>query len=177
MLRRTILLPVVCILLSLDPGPALAQGTNPLLLSGTMATTRDGGAAPDSGLYDRRSLRFESHHWGLRIIRGNDDAVVGQTRWFRSFDLASIVAPSEPALLEAREFNKNRTPGMWALTLGIVATAADAIMVRTHGSPNFVTSTLGIGGVILIVSGAEHLDRASEALSRSLWWYNRDLKR
>jgi len=66
---------------------------------------------------------------------------------------------------------------MWALSLGIVAVAADAILVRVNGNPSFVTSGLGIGGVVLIVSGAERLDKASEALSKSLWWYNRDLRK
>jgi hypothetical protein len=156
---------------------AASQETTPLSLPGNMQPTHSEGSTPDSGQYDRRALRFESHRWTIRVLQGNDGVVVGRTQWFRRFDLASIVSSSDRALSEAEEFNRNRTPGMWALSLGILAVAADAIVVRVNGNPGFVTSALGIGGVVLIVSGAERLDRASEALSKSLWWYNRDLRK
>ena len=66
---------------------------------------------------------------------------------------------------------------MWALSLGIVAVAADAVVVRATHNPGIVTSVLGVGGVMLMVYGGQRLDMASEALSKSLWWYNRDLKK
>ena len=177
MLRPSMLLFVASVLSLTPAAGALSQNTPQLSITRQMHATPSDGTRPDSVQYDHRALRFESHRWGIRILEGNEERVVGKTQWFRSFDLASIVASSNRALSEAQDFNKYRTPGMWALTLGIVAVAADAVMVRANGNPNFVTSTVGIVGTVLIVSGAERLDRASEALSRSLWWYNRDLSK
>ena len=174
MSRRTLLLYIMSSLM-ITSAPAASQGTTPLSLPGNMQLTHSEGSTPDSGQYDRRALRFESHRWTIRVLRGNDDIVVGRTQWFRRFDLASIVSSSDRALSEAHQFNRNRTPGMWALSLGILAVAAEGILVRVTGTPSFVTSTVGIGGVVLIVSGAQRLDKASEALSKALWWYNRDL--
>lgn len=180
MLRLNVAIYFLSVPLMVLSTRAASQDASQLPGTGNMSLTHPMDSETkgrDSGEYDRRALRFELHRGTIRILQGNDGAVVGRTQWFRPFDLASIVSSSERARSEAQDFNRNRTPGMWALTLGIVATAADAILVRTQGSPNFVTSAVSIGGLILIVSGIERLDRASEALSRSLWWYNRDLKK
>lgn len=177
MSRQDLLLYITCVSLILVSAPAASQDTTPLSLTGSMQIKHSEGSTPDSSQYDRRALRFESHRGTVRVLQGNDDIVVGRTQWFRRFDLASIVSSSDRALSEAQEFNRNRTPGMWALSLGILAVAAEGILVRANGNPSLVTSGLGIGGLVLIVSGAERLDRASEALSRSLWWYNRDLRK
>jgi len=136
-----------------------------------------GAGRADSSEYDRRALRFETYRGTIRILQGTDGVVVGKTTWFRRLDLASIVAPSEQALSESAEFNRNRTPGMWLLTLGILTMAGDAIAVQAMHHPAPVTHVVGIAGLMLTAYGAERLDKASEALSKSLWWYNRDLRK
>lgn len=177
MSRLNLAIYILSVSLMVTSTPAASQDTTPPSLVGKMQIKHSEGSTSDSGQYDRRALRFESHRGTIRVLQGNDDVVVGRTQWFRRFDLASIVASSDRALSEAQEFNRNRTPGMWALSLGILAVAADGILVRVNGNPSLVTSGLGIGGLVLIVSGAERLDRASEALSKSLWLYNRDLRK
>lgn len=177
MSHRTLLLCITYALLVIKSAPAGSQSTTPLLVPGEMEQTHSVGRTPDSSQYDRRALRFESHRAAIRVLQGNEGTVVGKTQWFRSFDLASIVSSSDRAVAEAGDFNRYRTPGMWMLSLGIVAVAADAILVRANGHPSLATSTLGIGGFVLAVSGLERLDRASEVLSKSLWWYNRDLRK
>ena len=165
-----------CILAATAPA-VMAQSTSHISSAVNMTSARSEASRSDQSEYDRRALRFESHRGTIRVLQGNDGIVVGKTEWFRRFDLASIVSSSDRAVSEAQEFNRNRTPGMWALTLGILAVAADGIIVRANDGPDVVTSVLGIGGVALIAYGAGRLDAASEALSKSLWWYNRDLRK
>ena len=130
----------------------------------------------DSGDYDTRALRFESHLGIFKVIRGGDGTVVAKAEWFRRFDLASIVAPSERALAEAREFSRNRTPGVWMASLGFLVFAAGAIMLKATRELNAFSVVTGLIGTALMVYGAGRLEEAGEALSKSLWWYNRDLK-
>ena len=177
MSRLTLAIYTVSVSLMLTPAPAPSQNAPQLSAPDKMPLTHSEESTPASGEYDRRALRFESHRGTIRVLQGNDGTVVGGTQWFRRFDLASIVSSSDRAVSEAEAFNRNRTPGMWALSLGIVAVAADAVVVRATHNPGIVTSVLGVGGVMLMVYGGQRLDMASEALSKSLWWYNRDLKK
>ncbi len=163
-------------LLSTVSTPVAAQIASQPTLVAKMALAHPKNPSPAQSEYDRGALRFESHRWTIRVLRGTDEVVVGRTQWFRPFDLASIVAPSEQAQYEAREFNRNRTPGMWGLTFGVLTIVGGTIAAQTAHHPTPLTSVAGIAGTWLLIYGAERLDRASEALSRSLWWYNRDLK-
>ncbi len=130
----------------------------------------------DSGDYDTRALRFESHLGIFKVIRGGDGTVVAKAEWFKRFDLASIVSPSVRALAEAREFSRNRTPGVWMASLGFLVFAAGAIMLKATRELNVFSVVTGLIGTALMVYGAGRLEEAGKALSKSLWWYNRDLK-
>jgi len=131
----------------------------------------------DSDMYKRRALRFESHHGAIRIVEGADGAVVGGTEWFKRFELASLVGSSERAVAEASAFNRNRRAGEWALALGFVVFAFDARMLKVTGDQNAASVITALGGTAVMIYGAERLGQANAALSRSLWWYNRDLKK
>jgi hypothetical protein len=51
------------------------------------------------------------------------------------------------------------------------------VIVAANSSNNAASPVLIIGGVGVMVWGAQHLSMSYSALSRALWWYNRDLKR
>jgi len=131
----------------------------------------------DSDMYDRRAIRFESHHGTIRIIEGADGAVVGRIEWFKRFELAALVGSSERAVAEASAFSRDRRAGEWALALGFVVFAFDAIMLKVAGDQNAATVITALGATAVMIYGAERLGHANAALSRSLWWYNRDLKK
>jgi hypothetical protein len=152
---------------------ALIAGASCVVLTGPMA----GAQTSDSTRgYEVQALRFESYWGNAKIIRGADGPVVGTAGWFRSFDVAKLVVASPPALAEAHVYKTNSLRGSVVGTLGATATAV-GIVVAANGSSNAASPMLIIGGVGAMVWGAKRLNTAVAALSRSLWWYNRDLAR
>jgi hypothetical protein len=111
-----------------------------------------------------------------RIVRGLDGPVVGKIGLFTRPDVASLVAPSENAMKEGREFNRNHGPGMLAGITGAGIFAFSLAASKAAG-PNWVLTTGTVGGAMLMLYGAVRLDKAYSALSKSIWWYNRDLKK
>ena len=122
------------------------------------------------------ALRFESSWGHVSIIRGADGPVVGTLGWFRDFDLTQLVASSPPAVADAREFQTNNFRGSLVGTIGATTTLV-GVIVAANSSNNAASPVLVIGGVGAMVWGAQHLSMSYSALSRALWWYNRDLKR
>jgi hypothetical protein len=126
--------------------------------------------------YDGQALRFESSWGNVKVIRGADGPVVGNIGWFRSFDVEKLVAASPSARAEARVYKTNNFRGSVVTTVGALA-AAIGIVVVANSSNNASSPILIIGGVGAMGWGAQHFHAAYSALSRSLWWYNRDLAR
>lgn len=127
--------------------------------------------------YDRRALRFESSYLGsAKIIRGADGPLVGTAGWFRSFDVEKLLAASPSAQAEARVFKTNNLRGSVVGAIGAAATAV-GIVVTANSSNNASSPVLIIGGVGAMAWSAQRFNVAFSALSRSLWWYNRDLAR
>jgi hypothetical protein len=130
----------------------------------------------DSTRYDGQALRYESYWGSARIIRGADGPLVGTAGWFRSFDVEKLVASSAPARAEARVYKSNSIRASVVGTIGATA-AVVGVALSANNSNNAATPILIIGGVGAMAWGAQHLHIAFSALSRSLWWYNRDLAR
>ena len=126
--------------------------------------------------YDGQALRFESYWGSVRVIRGAEGPVVANIGWFRSYDVEKLVAASPPARAEARIYKTNNFRGSVVTSLGATA-AAIGIVVVANSSNNASSPILIIGGVGAMAWGAQHFHAAYSALSRSLWWYNRDLAR
>lgn len=126
--------------------------------------------------YDAQALRFESNWGNIRIIRGANGPIVGTAGWFRTFDVEKLVAASPPARAEARVYETNNlrgsiVGGLGALTLGV------GVVVAANSSNNASSPVLIIAGAGAMAWGARQMSIAYSALSRSLWWYNRDLAR
>ena len=137
-------------------------------------STADAQSSDSTRGYDG-ALRFESYWGNAKIIRGADGPVVGTAGWFRSFDVEKVVATSPPALAEARVFKTNNFRGSVVGSIGALATVV-GVVVAANGS-NAASPILIIGGVGAMGWGVQHMNTAVRALSRSLWWYNRDLAR
>ena len=127
--------------------------------------------------YDENALRVDQHRGTISIVRGVSETVVLKVGPFRAADVAGIVSPSPNAVGEAKKFEHDYRPGTWIASLGI-ATLGLAIGSYRIGDLNQAIPTgLTIAGVSLITYGGWRLGNAYRALSKSVWWYNRDLKR
>jgi hypothetical protein len=134
-------------------------------------------AATDSARsYDARALRFESSWGNVRIIRGADGELVGTSGWFRNIELEKLVAASPTAVSQARLYEKNNFRGSLVGTVGAV-TSVVGLVLTTNSSNGASSPALIIGGVGAMVWGVQHVNMSYSALSRALWWYNRDLPR
>jgi len=141
-------------------------------LSGVSVLTAQEGAT-----YDDNALRLEGHIGDVRIVRGAQGTVLGKIGVFRGIDVAKLVSPSEKATIEAKNFAHDYAPGTWLTSLGIATLGAAIGVSRIHDVNSSITTGLMLAGTGLIVYGGGRLQNAYNALSRSVWWYNRDLTR
>ena len=140
-------------------------------------TTAAGAQSKDSTRGSEvQTLRYESYFGNARIIRGADGPVVGTVGWFRSFDVENLVAASPSAQPDARLYKTNNFRASVVTSIGAAATVI-GVMVTANSSNNASSPILIIGGVGAMAWGAQHFNIAYSALSRSLWWYNRDVAR
>jgi hypothetical protein len=131
--------------------------------------------------YDARAIRLETNSWGFRtLVRGREGTVLGKIGDFRAPDVAAMVAPSDAAVREAREFKRRYdrahiafVPATAALFLSLSVMRLDGLD-RGELVPAYAAAAAG--GAILTYAIVQ-LNRAYGALGRSIWWYNRDLDR
>jgi len=143
---------------------------------GRNSSARAASVSDSTHKYDVQALRLESNWGNVSIIRGADGPVIGTAGWFRTFDVEKLVAKSPSALADARAYRRNNLQGsivggLGALTLGV------GVIVAANSSNNASSPVLIIAGAGAMAWGAQHVSMAYSALSRSLWWYNRDLAR
>lgn len=150
-----------------------------VLLGGT--GTMEGQEQHGVPEYDARALRVENREGDRVVVRGRDGLVLGKIGGLRGgVDLANVVAPSENAVREARDFSKRARRGNWAMTVGLTAISVWLLTSRIHDMDPAVATAVdaaSAGGLVLAVYGAVQLNKANTALGRSIWWYNRDLGR
>jgi hypothetical protein len=152
------------------------EGTAVAAAATTPARSIPEHAADSVHGYDTRALRFESSWGNVRIIRGADGTVVGTVGWFRDFDVEKLLATSPSAVAEARVYQTDNFRGSLVGGIG-AATTLVGVLVAANSSNNAASPALVIAGVGAMVWGAQHLSMSYSALSRALWWYNRDLTR
>ena len=126
--------------------------------------------------YDQNALRLDGKFGDVSIVRGIDGTVVGKIGVFRGIDVAKVVETSPNAVAEAREFQRNYRPGTIALGLGLIGLGASVGASQIHDTNRGITTGLSIATIGLITYGGGRLQKAYNALHKSLWWYNRDLK-
>ena len=126
--------------------------------------------------YDENALRVEQHRGTISIVRGVSETTVLKVGAFRAADLAGIVSPSPNAVVEAKIFERDYLPGAWITSLGIATLGAAIGSSKIADLNQAIPIGLTIAGMSLIVYGGLRLENAYRALSKSVWWYNRDLK-
>jgi len=130
--------------------------------------------AQDSS-YDDNALRVESRRGNLQIVRGIQDSVVSRSGVFRGPRVASLVIRSDSALAQAKIFERDFQPGQYLTAIGIATLGAAIGIWRISDINAAIPTGLTIVSVSLITYGGAKLESAHRALSRAIWWYNRDL--
>lgn len=139
-----------------------------------------GGSAvltAQNGSYDGNALRLEAHNGDVRIIRGVQGTVLGRIGTFRGLDVARLVSSSEKATVEAEKFARDYGPGSWIAAAGLATLGAAVGASQIDGVNRGIALGLTLASTGLIVYGGGRLQSAYNALSRSVWWYNRDLEK
>ncbi len=131
-------------------------------------------AAAQERTYEEHALRIDEGPGTLRIVRGIGDSVVLRIGSVRSVDVARVMGPSPNAVVQAKLFEANYRPGVWIASLGIAVMGGAIGASRMHAG-QFTTAGLTITSFALIAYGASRLETAYRALSKAIWWYNRDL--
>lgn len=144
--------------------------------NGTPAVTAPQARSDSSSAYDSQALRFESSWGSANVLRGAKGEVVGTVGWFRHFDVEKLVQSSPQAASAAREFRSANFRGSLVTTIG-ASLVAIGIVVATNNSNNASTPVLIVAGAGGIGWGLQKINSSYAALSRALWWYNRDLSR
>jgi hypothetical protein len=129
------------------------------------------------GTYDEKALRVEQHRGTISIVQGVSETTVLKIGAFRAVDVAKVVSTSPNAVAQARLFEHDYRPGTWIVSLGIATLGAAIGTYRIADLSQTIPTSLAIAGVSLITYGGWRLGNAYRALSRSVWWYNRDLKK
>jgi hypothetical protein len=127
--------------------------------------------------YDENALRIDQRRGTISIVRGVSETTVLKVGAFREAHVAGIVSPSPNAVAEARIFERDYLPGAWITSLGIATLGAAIGSSKIADLNQAVPIGLTIAGMSLIVYGGRRLESAYRALSKSIWWYNRDLKK
>lgn len=133
-------------------------------------------SAQDSS-YDDNALRVESRRGNLQIVRGVRGTVVARSGVFHGPNVAGLVTRSDSALAEAKVFERDFQPGQYVIAAGIATLGAAIGVWRIHGINTVIPTGLTIVSVSLITYGGTKLESAYRALSKAIWWYNRDLKK
>ena len=142
-----------------------------LLITGVAAM-----AAQESS-YDENALRVVSRQGSMQILRGVEGTVASRSGIFHGPRVADLVAQSDSALAEAKIFERDYEPAQWLLATSIVSLGALIGASRINDINPFIQVGLTATTFVPFAFGAKKLDSAYQALSKAIWWYNRDLKR
>ncbi len=148
---------------------ALRAGICLLIMGPAMMTAQE-------STYDENALRIDQNRGTISIVRGVSETELLKIGAFRAVDVAGVVSQSPNAVTQAKIFENDYRPGTWIMSLGIATLGAAIGSYRIAGLNQAIPTGLTIAGVSLITYGGWRLGNAYRALSRSVWWYNRDLK-
>jgi hypothetical protein len=130
--------------------------------------------------YDQCALRLERN----RILRGVSGERAGKLGVFSATNLAALVSrvPSDSALAHARIFDANYGLGsrllfVGGLTAGVALGVEHARRQQKLLGGTSTMFAIAFSGVVIEFVGARKVVKARDALSRAIWWHNRELPR
>ena len=131
--------------------------------------------------YDSCSLRLEL----FEVKRGAGNERVGRFGMFgRTAMTPLVLQTSDSAMAHARLFDREYSRGLKLTWAGLLITAPTlaALMHHSNGRDDFDGTSIALAGGVLVGTfietiGTNKLRNAQKALSRALWWHNRELPR
>ena len=113
------------------------------------------------------------------VIQLRREGIKASAPMFIPFLGAAIFSKSlgDNALAEARVFERDYEPGQSFAALGIATLGAAIGASRIPDINNAIPAGLTTASVLLIAYGGSKLESAYRALSKAVWWYNRDLRK
>ena len=157
-------------------GQLAAQGASRVAVSPALPAVQNSANAPTDCDYNTCALRMKLSRGSWRIIGGAQENQVAKFGLFTAPNLESIVASSPEAQFEARTFRNNYTSGEVLQALGVVLMGA-GIAAASANESAVIPFTGVLGGGALLFYGVTRRVRAFNALNKTIWLYNRSLKR
>jgi hypothetical protein len=123
-------------------------------------------------VYDECSLRLE----GTRIVRGRTQQA-GRVGLLSAVSIVPLIVPSsDSGLAYASTFDHIYSRAARVTFIGTLLTAAGGAILAKERSVGVAVPILATGGIAALW-GLPKLRRADEALSRAIWWNNREIGR
>jgi hypothetical protein len=130
--------------------------------------------------YDQCALRVE----GNRILRGASGESVGSLGVFSATNLTGLVSGvlSDSATAHARIFDATYGRGSTLALVGALVAGAALGVEHSRRDQRLTggTSTvfaIAVSGMVAGLVGVREVAKAHDALSRAIWWHNRELPR
>lgn len=133
-------------------------------------------SAPADCDYNTCALRMKLSWGNWRILRGEHEQQVVKLGMFNAPNIESVVATSPEALAEVRTFRKNYTSGEVTQLLGVLLMSVGIASASANHS-DAVPFTAIVGGGAMLFYGVSRHVTAINALHKTIWLYNRSLKR
>ena len=126
--------------------------------------------------YNGCALRMKLSRGSWRILRGEQEQQVVKLGMFNAPDIESVIATSPEALAELRTFRKNYTSGEVIQVLGVLLLSVGIASASANHSDAIPFAAIVSGGATLFYGVSRHVT-ALNALHKTIWLYNRSLKR
>lgn len=122
--------------------------------------------------YDACALRL----WETDLLEGRDGERVGGFGFFRPPAARELLEASDSAAWYLDRVEETYTSGRVIWFIGQVASLAGLVMYFS-ADPGVQEGGLAAqtAGFLVISLGERRVTRAREAMSRAVWWYNRDV--
>lgn len=145
--------------------------------SPTETKMTEGTPASDTACnYDRCALRFTLSFGTWRVVQGSAGTKLGDLGFLSAPDVESIVRDVPEAADLAKQFRSTyRTSAAFVWGGALVAIVGGGLAAANDGNHSAVA--IGIGGLGALAYGGWRHGKSVDLLSRSIWLYNRSLKR
>ncbi|HSJ05406.1 MAG TPA: hypothetical protein VK936_01805 [Longimicrobiales bacterium] len=129
-------------------------------------------AAQEACTYDTCGLRIRAPSFSAprAIVRGTDGTEVARLGLMEPA-IAPLVQLSDSAVAHARVYDVLNDRGSIITIVGTVLSIGAPIIFRDTGQK----IGFAVAGIGITVYGGMVSNQAQEALSRAIWWYNREL--
>jgi hypothetical protein len=140
----------------------------------TMTGARFASEAPCD--YDSCALRLTLGFGGMHVMQGVSDKKIGDIGYFSAPDIEKLVHEVPEAADAARQFRSSyRASSVLVWAGGLVA--ATGVGFATANNGHSVALGVGATGLAVMAYGVYRHGRSFDLLSRSIWLYNKSLKR